>query len=77
MMAMARTPAVPEAIPLGLLSALCGLLGTKAGADPYRARDNIIAGASYLRELHDRYLVLGFLAAYDGVCVRRGPPRNA
>jgi soluble lytic murein transglycosylase-like protein len=35
------------------------------GADPYDAHDNIIAGAGYLRELHDRYGVPGFLAAYN------------
>ena len=44
---------------------------------PYGAHDNIIAGAGYLCELHDRYPVLRFLSAYDGVCVRRGPPRTA
>ena len=40
------------------------------GADPYNAHDNIIAGAAYLRELHDRYGVPGFLAAYNA-----GPAR--
>jgi membrane-bound lytic murein transglycosylase B len=40
------------------------------GADPYNARDNIIAGAAYLRELHDRYGAPGFLAAYNA-----GPAR--
>jgi len=35
------------------------------GADPYDPRDNIIAGAAYLRELHDRYGEGGFLAAYN------------
>jgi soluble lytic murein transglycosylase-like protein len=34
------------------------------GADPYDPRDNILAGAAYIRELHDRYGVPGFLAAY-------------
>jgi hypothetical protein len=34
------------------------------GADPFDARDNIHAGAAYLRELHDRYGAPGFLAAY-------------
>jgi soluble lytic murein transglycosylase-like protein len=47
----------------------------EAGADPYGAHDNIIAGAGYLRELHDCYPISRFLAAYDGV--RRGPPRTA
>jgi hypothetical protein len=40
------------------------------GADPYNAHDNIIAGAAYLRELHDRYGIPGFLAAYNA-----GPAR--
>jgi hypothetical protein len=40
------------------------------GADPYDAHDNIIAGAAYLRELHDRYGFPGFLAAYNA-----GPSR--
>jgi len=40
------------------------------GADPYDPRDNILAGAAYLRELHDRYGSPGFLAAYNA-----GPDR--
>lgn len=35
------------------------------GRDPYDPRDNILAGAAYLRELHDRYGSPGFLAAYN------------
>lgn len=35
------------------------------GADPFSPRDNILAGAAYLRELHDRYGAPGFLAAYN------------
>ncbi|WP_244495058.1 lytic transglycosylase domain-containing protein [Bosea sp. Root483D1] len=35
------------------------------GADPFNPRDNILAGAAYLRELHDRYGSPGFLAAYN------------
>lgn len=35
------------------------------GADPYDPHDNIMAGAAYLRELHDRYGAVGFLAAYN------------
>ncbi|MGY4197310.1 lytic transglycosylase domain-containing protein [Bradyrhizobium sp. USDA 4520] len=35
------------------------------GSDPYDAHDNILAGAAYLRELHDRYGAPGFLAAYN------------
>ncbi|HVA40424.1 MAG TPA: lytic transglycosylase domain-containing protein [Candidatus Binataceae bacterium] len=35
------------------------------GADPFDPHDNILAGAAYLRELHDRYGAAGFLAAYN------------
>jgi soluble lytic murein transglycosylase-like protein len=35
------------------------------GVDPYQPRDNILAGAAYLREMYDRYGVSGFLAAYN------------
>ena len=35
------------------------------GANPYDPRDNILAGAAYLHELHDRYGAPGFLAAYN------------
>lgn len=35
------------------------------GSDPFEPRDNILAGASYLREMYDRYGPTGFLAAYN------------
>ena len=35
------------------------------GTDPYDPHDNILAGAAYIRELHDRYGTPGFLAAYN------------
>jgi hypothetical protein len=35
------------------------------GPNPYDPRDNILAGAACLRELHDRYGAPGFLAAYN------------
>ncbi|MET4491166.1 lytic transglycosylase domain-containing protein [Bradyrhizobium sp. LA7.1] len=35
------------------------------GTNPYDPRDNILAGAAYLHELHDRYGSPGFLAAYN------------
>jgi hypothetical protein len=40
------------------------------GVDPLDPRDNILAGAAYLREMHDRYGSPGFLAAYNA-----GPKR--
>ncbi len=35
------------------------------GTDPFDPHDNIVAGAAYLRLLHDRYGDVGFLAAYN------------
>ena len=40
------------------------------GSDPFDPRDNILAGAAYLRELHDRFGDAGFLGAYNA-----GPAR--
>jgi soluble lytic murein transglycosylase-like protein len=40
------------------------------GADPYDSRDNILAGAAYIRELYQRFGTPGFLAAYNS-----GPTR--
>lgn len=40
------------------------------GNDPFDARDNILAGAAYLRDLYDRFGAEGFLAAYQA-----GPER--
>jgi soluble lytic murein transglycosylase-like protein len=34
------------------------------GRDPFDARDNILAGTAYLKEMHDRSGSAGFLAAY-------------
>ena len=42
---------------------LRGRLGL--GSDPFDPRDNIRAGAAYLRALYDRYGPSGFLAAYN------------
>ena len=40
------------------------------GLDPFYPRDNILAGAAYLKEMHDRFGSAGFLAAYHA-----GPSR--
>lgn len=40
------------------------------GADPHDPRDNILAGAAYLREMHERFGASLFLAAYHA-----GPQR--
>ncbi len=37
----------------------------RLGSDPFDPRDNILAGAAYLREMFDRYGSPGFLAAYN------------
>lgn len=42
------------------------------GYDPFDPRDNILAGAAYLREMYDRFGSPGFLAAYNA-----GPARYA
>jgi len=40
------------------------------GPDPYEPRDNILAGAAYIRAMHDRFGAPGFVAAYNA-----GPDR--
>jgi soluble lytic murein transglycosylase-like protein len=40
------------------------------GLDPFDPRDNILAGTAYLKEMHDRFGSVGFLAAYHA-----GPSR--
>ena len=67
--------AVSSAGAMGLMQIMPGTwadLGLRyhLGRDPYDPRDNILAGAAYLRELHDRYGSPGFLAAYNA-----GPDR--
>jgi transglycosylase-like protein with SLT domain len=44
----------------------------RLGRNPHDPHDNILAGAAYLREMHDRYGAAGFLAAYNA-----GPGRYA
>ncbi|MFT9382885.1 lytic transglycosylase domain-containing protein [Gluconobacter sp. P5B12] len=67
--------AVSSAGAMGLMQIMPGTwadlrLRYHLGRDPYDPRDNILAGAAYLRELHDRYGSPGFLAAYNA-----GPAR--
>ncbi len=42
------------------------------GADPFDRRENILAGAAYLRQMYDQFGAPGFLAAYNA-----GPGRYA
>jgi soluble lytic murein transglycosylase-like protein len=42
----------------------------RLGSNPFDPRDNILAGAAYLREMRDRFGARGFLAAYNA-----GPQR--
>lgn len=42
----------------------------RLGSDPYDPRDNILAGAAYLRDLYDRYGSPGFLVAYNAGSAR-------
>jgi len=44
--------------------------GYQLGDDPFDPRDNILAGAAYLRRMYDRFGSPGFLAAYNA-----GPAR--
>lgn len=44
----------------------------RLGADVFEPRDNILAGAAYLREMYDRFGSPGFLEAYNA-----GPARYA
>jgi soluble lytic murein transglycosylase-like protein len=44
----------------------------RLGTDPFHEADNLLAGAVYLRELHDQFGAPGFLAAYNA-----GPGRYA
>ncbi|QCB55824.1 lytic transglycosylase domain-containing protein [Sphingopyxis sp. PAMC25046] len=37
----------------------------RLGPDPYDARDNIVAGTAYLREMYDRFGYPGLFAAYN------------
>lgn len=70
-----RVRAVSSAGAMGLMQVMPGTyadlrLRYGLGADPYHPRDNILAGAAYLREMYDRFGAQGFLAAYNA-----GPAR--
>ena len=65
-----RTRAVSAAGAMGLMQLMPGTWARQRarfalGSDPFDPRDNIMAGASYLREMYDRYGTEGFLAAYN------------
>jgi Transglycosylase SLT domain len=62
--------AVSSAGAMGLMQLMPGTWARQRtrfglGADPFNPRDNIMAGASYLREMYDSYGASGFLAAYN------------
>jgi hypothetical protein len=70
-------PIVSRAGAMGLMQLMPGtwremrsLLGI--GPDPYDPRDNILAGAAYLRLMYDRFGYPGLFAAYNA-----GPARYA
>lgn len=65
-----RTRAISSAGAMGLMQLMPGTWVRQRaryglGTDPFDPRDNILAGTSYLREMHDRYGAPGFLAAYN------------
>ncbi len=65
-----RTRAVSPAGAMGLMQLMPATWERQRarfalGSDPFDPRDNILAGASYLREMYDRYGTEGFLAAYN------------
>lgn len=65
-----RIGAVSPAGAMGLMQLMPGTWSRqrdrfRLGADPFNPRDNILAGASYLRDLYDSYGASGMLAAYN------------
>lgn len=67
--------AVSRAGAMGLMQIMPGTWGElraehRLGHDPFDPRDNILAGAAYLRKMYDRFGSPGFLAAYNA-----GPAR--
>ncbi|TVS07137.1 MAG: lytic transglycosylase domain-containing protein [Rhodobacteraceae bacterium] len=67
--------AVSHAGAMGLMQVMPGTWAElraahQLGDDPFDPRDNILAGAAYLRQMYDRFGSPGFLAAYNA-----GPAR--
>ncbi len=65
-----RIGAVSSAGAMGLMQLMPGTWARQRarfslGGDPFDPRDNIMAGASYLREMYDNYGAVGMLAAYN------------
>lgn len=65
-----RAGAVSPRGAIGLMQVMPGTYATLAaryglGSDPRNPRDNVLAGAAYLREMYDRYGPIGMLAAYN------------
>ena len=67
--------AVSHAGAMGLMQIMPGTwaelrVAHRLGDDPFDPRDNILAGAAYMRQMYDRFGSPGFLAAYNA-----GPAR--
>jgi hypothetical protein len=65
-----RIGAVSSAGAMGLMQLMPGTWARQRarfglGSDPFDPRNNIMAGASYLREMYDTYGATGMLAAYN------------
>jgi hypothetical protein len=65
-----RIGAVSSAGAMGLMQLMPGTWARQRarfglGSDPFDPRDNIMAGASYLREMYDSYGATGMLVAYN------------
>lgn len=70
-------PITSHAGAMGLMQVMPGTWATLRqrhglGPDPHNPRDNIFAGAAYLREMHDQFGYPGLFAAYNA-----GPGRYA
>jgi soluble lytic murein transglycosylase-like protein len=68
-------PIISDAGAMGLMQVMPDtyeemLHAHRLGSDPYDPRDNILAGAAYLRAMYDRYGYPGLFAAYNA-----GPER--